>query len=73
MSKCYIVTIVNGMVDNINSFGDNPTTDEIKESFLDEVSNRISNFDEYSKSDQDAICDNGYEAFGNGSIQIFCE
>jgi hypothetical protein len=45
-------------------------SEKAEKKFLDECSTRISNWDEYTSDDIDAILDNGYEAFGNGSICI---
>ncbi len=72
MDMCHIITIVNGMVENVETFtgADLLDTDLIESQFLDEVACRISNFDEYTTADKEAICENGYERFGNGSVQI---
>ncbi len=36
--------------------------------FLDKLAERLSNWDEYDQDDIDAVLDNGYEEFGNGSV-----
>lgn len=36
--------------------------------FLDACSTRLSNWDEYDNEDKEALLDQGYEEFGNGSI-----
>ena len=36
--------------------------------FFDACSNCLSNFDEYTQKDRDAIEDRGFETFGNGSV-----
>ena len=36
--------------------------------FLDKLAECLSNWDEYDQDDRDAVLDNGYEQFGNGSV-----
>jgi hypothetical protein len=72
MRMCHIVTIVDGMVMDIETFsGDEFTVADVENSFLAEVAARTSNFDEYTEGDKEAICDNGYESFNTGTVQIF--
>ena len=76
MRAAHIVTVREGMVERIQTFPESMVTDgfdtrEIESAFLEEVAARVSNFDEYTEEDKEAICDNGYEGFGAGSVQIF--
>lgn len=46
------------------------TREEAECRLIDAVSNTISNFDEYTSCDIDAIKEQGYENFGGGTIKI---
>jgi hypothetical protein len=64
MVPCVIV-IKNNIVDaNILC----ANREEAQRVFLDKCNTYISNWDEYSKEDVDAVLEDGYEKFGNGSI-----
>jgi len=76
MRTCYITTIVDGMVEEIIPLTGERDTDTtyVEQIFLNTVEYRVSNFEEYTAADKEAICDNGYEAFGgDGSVQIHWE
>ncbi len=68
----HIVTVDGkGMVEEIQTLsGDKANCANAEQVFLEVVEQRVSNFDEYTAADKEAICDNGYERYGNGSIQI---
>ena len=44
--------------------------DKAQEHFLDTCSTKLSNWDEYTQSDKDALLDQGYEKFGNGVVML---
>ena len=75
MKTANVVTIRDGMVERIRTFYSTPegfiSTKAVEHEFLREVSTHVSNWDEYTNDDVEAICDNGYEGFGCGSVQIF--
>lgn len=59
-----IITIKDNVVESVH-----PTTKETCEKdFLAHIQGRISNWDEYTQDDIDAILEQGYETFGNGSV-----
>jgi len=65
-----VTVIADGVVEYTRLFiGERETiSTEAEEYFLSVCRERLSNFDEYDKDDIQAILDNGYEEFGNGSI-----
>lgn len=64
MLKPYIIVIRDNVIETVT-----PSTQEACErDFLDCVHSNISNWDEYSQSDLDAITEDGYEKFDNGSV-----
>ena len=60
----FIIVIKDGVVDTVIQ------TDETacEKDFFEAVKQKISNWDEYTQEDRDAILKQGYERFGNGSI-----
>lgn len=43
---------------------------KVNKAFIDEVSNTISNFDEYTEEDIEDIVAQGYERYGSGIVWI---
>jgi hypothetical protein len=64
MVPCVIVIRDNVVEENILCC-DEEHADNV---FLDKLAERISNWDEYSQDDIEAVLDNGHEKFGNGSV-----
>lgn len=64
-----VTVIRDNVIDSITLF---PETDEgrakAESAFLLTCNDVLSNFDEYTQDDIEAILDNGYETFGNGSV-----
>ncbi len=77
MDSCNIVTVVDGMVERVETFtqGDLNDTPNIEKQFLAEVKQRTGTtiFEQISDIDKEALCDNGFAEIHNGSVQIFWE
>ena len=67
-----VTVIRNGVVDEMTLFKSDTVEERQKAEnfFLDRCGEILTNWDEYTNDDKDAILDNGYESFGNGSICI---
>ena len=71
MSTVHIITVIKGMVEEVLTLtGEKANCYDAENLFLETVEGRVSNFDEYTIADKDAICENGYERIGDGSVQI---
>jgi len=62
-----IIVVSDGAVVDNFLFTDNAKAEQC---FLEQCTQHISNFDEYTDDDVTAILDNGYENFGQGTIFI---
>lgn len=70
MDFIYVIVIVGEMVEEVFQF---PCEDayQAERCFVDQMEQRLSNFEEYSLGDIEACVEDGYEAFGQGnSIQL---
>lgn len=67
-----VTVIRNNVVDEITLFKSETPSDRAnaEQFFLQRCGDILTNWDEYTSEDKDAILDNGYESFGNGSICI---
>ena len=78
MKTCYIITILNGMVENVKTFiegRDTMTTTHIEHHFLIELA-RVENvgvMNSYSAEELNSYCEDGYVEYlrGTGNIQIY--
>jgi len=64
MVPCVTVIMDNVIIENILC-DDSKQAEKV---FKDKLAERLSNWDEYTAEDVEAILDNGYETFGNGSV-----
>ncbi|MAE81291.1 MAG: hypothetical protein CMB80_01055 [Flammeovirgaceae bacterium] len=62
-----VVVQDNGVIDEIWVYS-KPEEAEVK--FHEVCAERLSNWDEYTSEDQEAVLDQGYERFGHGVIYI---
>jgi len=66
----YVIVIIGEMVESLQRF----TRDDVvlaERAFIDAMSDRLSNFEDYTPADIQACIEDGYEGFGqSNSIQI---
>ncbi len=81
MDSCNIVTVVDGMVESIETFtqGELNDTPNIEKQFLLQLERRTGStkFEQLSDTEKETFCEDGYAEFehaaGIGSVQIFWE
>jgi hypothetical protein len=64
MILCVVVIKDNLVHDNIMC-NDNVHAEKV---FFDKLAENLSNWDEYTEEDREAVLEDGYENFGNGSV-----
>lgn len=66
----YVIVIVGAMVEELFRFK-RADVSQAEKYFVNQMEQRLSNFDEYTQADIDACIEDGYEGFGElNSIQI---
>ena len=70
MDNIYVIVIVAGMVEEVFQYSFEEE-DYAKQCFVNQLEQRLSNFDEYTQADIDECIENGYEGFGRGSVQLY--
>jgi len=67
MEQGFVIVVNDDRIQEVSAFSE---ASQAEEYFLDYCKTYLSNFDEYTQEDIEAILENGYESFGNGFIAI---
>jgi len=70
MDFIYVIVIIGEMVEEVFRFIREDAY-KAEQCFIDQLEQRLSNFEEYTQGDIEACLEDGYEGFGQGnSIQL---